>query len=200
MLTSICREACITRDKGGAAAGAAQADLARTRRLHRDQGCRAAGSGRPPLPSSIWSSLPGVDGPPVRHQMAERDKEKVLYSVWKTIIDYVEDRCCGGESLNAILRHLHGVMMARSKGLQALSLAVRNWQHPVGKRGGRHWQLCRRFDGAPSGLCSRQWVSRCCRNFDGQAGNTRPVPHTSIDSSNVPPCNSRPAICGTPPL
>jgi hypothetical protein len=61
------------------------------------------------------------------------------------------------------------VMMARSKGLQALSLAVRNWQHPVGKRGGRHRQLCRRFDGAPSGLCSRQWVSRCCRNFDGQA-------------------------------
>jgi hypothetical protein len=28
-------------------------------------------------------------------------------------------------------------MMARSKGLQALSLAIRNWQHLVGKRGTR---------------------------------------------------------------
>jgi Transcriptional activator of glycolytic enzymes len=62
------------------------------------------------------------------------NKEKVFYSVRKTIIDHVEDRRRGGESLDAVLRHLQGTMVARSKGLQALSLAIRNWQHPGGRK------------------------------------------------------------------
>jgi hypothetical protein len=60
-------------------------------------------------------ALCGVDGPPVRHQMAERDKEKVLYSVWKTIIDYVEDMRCGGESLDAILRPGFSIRQAKPR-------------------------------------------------------------------------------------
>ena len=44
------------------------------------------------------------------------NKEKVFYSVRKTIIDHVEDRRGGGESLDAVLRHLQGTMAARNKG------------------------------------------------------------------------------------
>jgi transcriptional activator of glycolytic enzymes GCR1 len=64
------------------------------------------------------------------------NKEKVFYSVRKTIIDHVEDRLRGGgESLDTVLKHLQGTMVARSKGLQALSAAIRNWQHPgLGRR------------------------------------------------------------------
>jgi len=57
------------------------------------------------------------------------NKEKVFYSVRKTVIDHIEDRRRGGENLDAVLRHLQGAMAARSKGLQALSVAIRNWQH-----------------------------------------------------------------------
>jgi hypothetical protein len=42
-------------------------------------------------------------------------------------IDPIEDRCRGGESLDAVLKHLQGVMVARSKGRQALSIAIGNW-------------------------------------------------------------------------
>jgi Transcriptional activator of glycolytic enzymes len=62
------------------------------------------------------------------------NKEKVFYSVRKTIIDHVQDRRRGGESLDAVLRHLQGAMVARSKGLQALSLAIRNWQDPGARK------------------------------------------------------------------
>ena len=62
------------------------------------------------------------------------NREKVFYSVRKTIIDHVEDRRRGGESLDAVLRHLQGAMVARSKGLQALSLAIRNWQDPGARK------------------------------------------------------------------
>jgi hypothetical protein len=62
------------------------------------------------------------------------NKEKVFYSARKTIIDHVEDRLRGGESLVTIFKHLHGAMVARSKGLQALSAAIRNWQHPGARK------------------------------------------------------------------
>jgi hypothetical protein len=62
------------------------------------------------------------------------NKEKVFYSVRKTIIDHVEDRLRGGESLDTVLKHLQGTMVARSKGLQALSAAIRNWQHPGARK------------------------------------------------------------------
>jgi hypothetical protein len=54
------------------------------------------------------------------------NKEKVFYSVRKTIIDHIEDRRRGGESLDAVLRHLQGAMVARRKGLQALSITTQN--------------------------------------------------------------------------
>ena len=38
------------------------------------------------------------------------NKEKVFYSVRKTIIDHVEDRRRGGESLDTVLRHLQGAI------------------------------------------------------------------------------------------
>jgi hypothetical protein len=63
-----------------------------------------------------------------------QNKDKVFYSVRKTIIDHVEDRRRGGESLDAVLKHLQGTMLARSKGLQALSIAIRNWQHPGARK------------------------------------------------------------------
>ena len=62
------------------------------------------------------------------------NKEKVFYSVRKTVIDHIEDRRRGGENLDAVLRHLQGAMAARSKGLQALSVAIRNWQHPGARK------------------------------------------------------------------
>jgi hypothetical protein len=62
------------------------------------------------------------------------NKEKVFYSVRKTIIDHIEDRRRGGESLDAVLRHLQGAMVARRKGLQALSVAIRNWQDPGARK------------------------------------------------------------------
>ncbi|KAN0075157.1 Transcriptional activator of glycolytic enzymes domain containing protein [Elaphomyces granulatus] len=67
------------------------------------------------------------------------NKEKVFYSVQKTIIYHVEDRHRGGESLDAVLRHLQGAMVARSKGLQALSIAIRNWRHPGARKKDEDW-------------------------------------------------------------
>ena len=60
-----------------------------------------------------------------------QNKDKVFYSVRKTIIDHVEDRRRGVESFDAVLKHL---ILAHSEGLQALSIAIRNWQYPGARK------------------------------------------------------------------
>jgi hypothetical protein len=53
-----------------------------------------------------------------------------------------------GESLDVVLKHLQGTMVAPSKGFQALPAAIRNWQHPgARKKKAEHW-----YDGPSSPL------------------------------------------------
>jgi Transcriptional activator of glycolytic enzymes len=83
------------------------------------------------------------------------DREKVFYSTRKTIIDHIEHRCRSGEDLDAILDHLQGVM-ARNKGLQALSFATRSWRNPGP---GRRTRIGTRD---PARQVARPWEARGC--------------------------------------
>ena len=62
------------------------------------------------------------------------NKEKVFYSVRKTIIDHVEDGAAAVKASTPSLDTFKARWWPRSKSLQALSLAIRNWQDPGARK------------------------------------------------------------------